>query len=215
MAVHLHTIIEFTDEDGDGAYDIGEPVANRTSLDALDPRIKTDEANATRTVVDDLGNDSRLRLVFDFGPEHPEAVGTKLDVVVEGYDFEGPDTRVALGSRVQVNGGVERVPREGAPAIAGQQGETVSYLSWVPTVQVDGDEHPVGSSVHVEASDPAQSAIVYWGYPQGDEIVHDPTMGVQEAIRDLAGRTSTFAMALAGTLALLGMGYAARSRWRL
>lgn len=214
LDLHLDQVVEFVDQDGDGAYDVGEPVENRTSLNEAPSRVEADEANETRTVVYELGEEGQLRLVFDLGTAHAEDVGTKFDVVVDGYAFGREDARIALGSRIQVDGGIERVEIDGQPALAGETGEQVSYLSWVPTVQVDGADHPVASSVHVDAEEPAESAIVYWAYPQGEEIVHDPALGVRDAIRDLAGQIAPFALGLAATATLLFGGYAARARWQ-
>lgn len=215
LDVRFDTLVEFSDEDGDGRYDVGEPVVERFALRSTPHRIVPDRANATRTVAYELGNTSQLSLVFDLGTDHAEQVATKLDVVVEGYDFESPNTRIALGSQVEVEGGVEHTTRDGRPVVAGQQGDEVSYLSWAPTVAVDGEQRAVASSVHVDAAEPTESAVVYWAYPQGERIVHDPTLGVQDAIRDLAGALTPFALGLAATLGLLGVGYAARTRWHL
>ncbi len=214
MAVHMDTLVEFVDQDGDGAYDIGEPVVNHTDLQHTPHRVEVDQTSDSRSLVYDLGNESQLRLVYDLGTDQEDAqVAAKFDVRIDDYDFQHSDARIALGSHVEVVGGLERVEREGQPAVAGQQGEEVTYLSWVPTVDVDGEEHPVASSVHVDAEQPSESAIVYWAYPQGDEIVHDPTLGVQDAVQDLAGRVAPFALGLAGTLAVLGVGYEVRARW--
>lgn len=215
MDVHLDQVLAFTDEDGDGAYDVGEPVIERQTLPDRPGRVVADDANETRTLVYDLDDEgeAELRLVFDLGTDHEERVATKFDVVLSNYTFEGDDAHVAVGSRVQVEGGLERVERDGQSAVAGEQGDEVAYLSWVPTVDVDGAEHPVGSSVHVDAEEPAESAIVYWAYPQGEQVVHDPELGVEDAFRELAGRLAPFALGLAATTTILFAGYAARARW--
>lgn len=215
LSMTLDTLVEFTDADGDGGYDVGEPVIQRHPLRSTPYRIAVDPANETRTVVYDLANGSQLQLVFDLGTSHGERVGTKLDVEVEGYVFENASTRIALGTRVHVDGGLEHATQRGRPVLLGERGEEVAYLSWRPTVQVDGEQAAVTSTVHVDAVEPTESAIVYWAYPQGEHIVHDPTLGVRDAIQDLAGRAMPFAIGLAATVGLLGVGYAVRSRWRL
>jgi len=215
MDVHLDQVVAFTDADDDGAYDVGEPVLERQTLPDRPNRIVADEANATRILVYELdeAGEAELHLVFDLGTDHAERVATKFDVELRNYTFEAENAHVALGSRVQVAGGLERVERNGHPAVAGEQGEEVTYLSWVPNATVDGTEHPVGSSVHVDAEQPADSAIVYWAYPQGDRIVHDPALGVGDAIRDFAGSLPSFGLGLAATTTILFAGYAIRARW--
>lgn len=215
LDVQLDIVVEYRDTDGDGAYDVGEPVLNRTDLRTAPHRVVQDDANETRELVYELHGDGELVLRFDLGTAHGRQVATKVDVRITGHTFEGPDTRLALGSLVEVPGGVETVEIDGEPAIAGTSGDEVAYLSWAPTVEVDGVEHAVGWSAHVSAETPSESAIVYWSYPQGDEIVHDPRLGVTAAVEDLAGQISPFAIGLAVALAVLGVGYATRRRGRL
>lgn len=215
LNLRLDTLVEFADRDGDGAYDVGEPVERRISLREAPREIQVDEANATRTVVYEVANGSHLELAFDFGTGHGSQVATKLDVVVEDYPFQAPHHRIALGSQVQVDGGLERVTHDGRPALAGEAGDEVAYLSWTEDVRVDGEARQVASTVHISADEPTETAVVYWAYPQGETIVHDPTFGVQEAVEDLAGRLSAFGFGLAATVTLLGLGFAARERWRI
>lgn len=214
LDVHLDEVLAFVDEDGDGAYDIGEPVLDRHQLpeDAVEV-LTVAEGTDNRTLLYSLEGGGRIELAFNVSGAHGDRVGAKFDVEVHNYTFDGEDdVHVALGSRVQIGGGLEHGEREGLPALLGQDGDEVTYLSWVENATVDGVEHPVGSSVLLDVQE-SESAVVYWAYPQGEEIVHDPELGVTDAIRDLAGQLAPFALGLAATATLLFGGYALRARW--
>jgi hypothetical protein len=212
LDVHLDEVLAFVDEDGDGAYDVGEPVLDRHPL-AERPSQVLRTGTEQREVVYELGEGASMSLVFNVSGERGDRVGAKFDVEIRNYTFDHEgDVHVALGSSIQVTGGLERVERDGRPAVVGEAGEDVAYLSWVQNATVDGSDHPVGSSVLVDAEE-QDSAVVYWAYPQGEEIVHDPELGVRDAIRDLAGSLAPFALGLAATGTLLFAGYLVRARW--
>lgn len=219
LTLQVDALVAHLDEDGDAAYDLGEPVVERIGLHDLDHEIVADPANETRTLAYQLPRGGSLELVFDVGADHGAEVGAKVDVRVTGYTPPDPDARLALGARVEVPGGVEVADVDRADALAGRSGEAVPYVSWADTVQVDGSERDVGTSVHVSATpdeaSEGSSALVYWSYPQGEHIVHDPTLGVTDAVRDLPGQAWAFAIGLAATLVILGAGYAVRRRVRL
>lgn len=212
LDVHLDEVLAFVDEDGDGAYDVGEPVLDRNPLPDR-PSHVLQAGPDQREIVYELGDAASMSLLFNVSGERGDQVGAKFDVRLHNYTFEHEgDVHVALGSAIEVDGGLERVTREGRPALVGERGDEVAYLSWVENATVDGTEHRVGSSVLVDAEE-RDSAVVYWAYPQGEQIVHDPELGVQEAIRDLAGRAGPFAFGAAATVTLLAFGYAVRARW--
>jgi len=216
LSLRLAELVAYVDEDDDGAYDLGEPVLERRDLRDLDHQIRDGPGEATRSLVYELPDGGELVVRFDVGTQHGPEVGAKFDVELRNHTAPSPDARLALGTRAEAAGEVEPVELDGAPALAGRQGDEVAYLSWAPTVLVDGAEREVGWSVHLSAaSDEAADeghALLYWSYPQGDEVVHDPTLGVTEAVRDLAGETGPFLAGLAATLAVLAAGYAVRRR---
>jgi hypothetical protein len=190
-------LVEFVDEDGDGAFDAGEPVVARHDL-ARPPDAVA--GNTTRRVTYDL-DPGRLHLDV-------RSVGdaTKFDIVIEGYSFASPDTRLALGSAIRVDDGVRFGHVNGAPAIlAGGTGQ-VPYLSWVETVQVDGRSAPVGWSVLASLSADGGNAVVYWAYPQGASITHDPLLGVTFVQVQRLLDAPAFLVAVAASLVFLGLG---------
>ncbi len=215
LSMQIDSVLEYIDEDGDDAYDLGERVVNRTDLRQAPHRIEVDPANDTRSVVYLLDSGGHLELRFSFITAVDPQVGTKLDVIIRNHTFAEPDARLAVGSHVEAAGGLETVELDGQPALAGTEGDEVAYLSWVPVVTVDGVDHEVGWSVHLSTSAEGQDAIVYWSYPQGEEIVHDPELGVTSAVKDLAGQLTPFTIAIGAAIVVLGTGYVVRRRGRL
>lgn len=190
-------LVEFLDEDGDGAFDAGEPVAERHDL-ARPPDAVT--GNTTRRVTYDLGQ-GRLHLDVRSAGD-----ATKFDVVIEGYLYASSVTRLALGSAIRVDDGVRFGHVQGSPAIlAGGSGE-VPYLSWVETVEVDGRSAPVGWSVLASLSAEGGDAVVYWAYPQGASITHDPLLGVIVVEVQRLLEAPVFLAASAASLVFLGLG---------
>lgn len=215
LEMQFDAVLVYVDTDADGAYDLGEPVHARTDLRGAENRVRQGDEPDQRHVTYALANGGELVLRFDLGRDHAPSVATKFDVIIRNQTYDRDELRLALGAHLGSADGMETVQLDGHPALAGDGSDQAGYLSWVPTVQVDGAEHPVRWSTHVSTSPGDASAIVYWSYPTGDEIVHDPTLGVTAAIEDLAGQIPAFAVGLAATVTILGSGYLVRRRWRL
>lgn len=217
LAFQLDALIEFIDENGNGVYEVGEPVIQRIPLRDARFGVISDPENESRDIVYPLGEDGRLVLRFDLGQRHGPQVGTKFDVIIEGFPFQEQQSLVAIGMRVQSPAGLRIAEVATEEALVGHQGTQVPYLSWEGEVFVDGAAHRVGSSVHLATGegDRAESAIVYWAYPQGAFILHDPILGVTQAVKDLLGQMTPFVIGFMGALVLMGAGYLARRRTRL
>jgi hypothetical protein len=212
MTVRIDGALEFVDENHNGAYDLGEKVVARYGLRDLSPRLQRDDAAHTRDAVYDLPGAGKITLRFHLGTASSRE-GTKYDVVVDEFPFLRADTLLAVGSIVEGAAGLRASTVLGGPAIEGRSGPLVPFLSWVPTVDVDGVPRSVGWSVHVSTSAGAQSAIVYWSYPRGHHLVHDPTVGVTAALRAaVLGDAAALVWAVPATLLVLGIGYALRRR---
>lgn len=209
LTTRLASLVEYEDEDGDGAYDLGERMVRSYDLRAHDPFVLVGDGNATRDVVHDLDQGARLILRFAVGGDN-ESVGAKFDVRIEGLSFASPTTRVAVGMLVRSSAPLLATEVDGAPAVVATSGSEGAYLSWITRVAVDGADHPVGWSVHTSLSD--ASAIVHWSYPQGASIVHDPALGIAEIVRELPGQAGPFAIGVVISVLVLGAGLMVRAR---
>lgn len=199
-------LLEFLDGNGNGAYDLGERVLQRFALAELETVVEP--MHDGRVVRHALPANGSVELRF-----HSRADGaTKLDVAVLGFPFTDPASRLAFGSSASVSGGLRASTVDGHPAVVGAIGGTVAYLSWAPEVEVDGKVERVGWSVHTSTSEDAESAILYWSYPQGAQVVHDPTLGVTQVLRETLGERAPFFAGAAAAVALLALGYGLRRR---
>ncbi len=217
LGLQLDTLLEYEDENDNGAYDIGETVHQRIPLRGGVFEMVVDAENQTRDVVYPIDN-GQLILRFHFKDVQNAAVGAKFDVIIDGYPYQGNDTHLALGMRVDSQAGLKVDEVHGEPALVGQTGEQVPYLSWEGDVQVDNATHSVGSSIHLSSTqgrENADNAILYWSYPQGESIHHDPILGVTPGIDAFVGDWAPYLLGAAGVAALMGIGYTARRRTRL
>lgn len=218
MTLRLDALVEYIDENQNGAYDLGEPVQQRTPLRGAPFEIVVDNENETRDIVYTLEAGGQLILRFHLGQNHGESVATKFDVIIDDYPFSQDDSRLAIGMNLASLAGLQTAEVNAEPALAGKQGAEVPYLSWEQDVIVDGVRESVGASIHLSsamAGEDAQSAIVFWSYPQGASIIHDPIFGVTESITDRIGDLVPFLIGTAAAIGLLGAGYMTRRRTRL
>ncbi len=218
MDVQLDTLVEYVDENDNGAYDLGERVVQRYALREASYELVSDDANESRDIVYDLGGNRNLTLRFHFGSDHGPDVAAKFDVIIEDYPFQQDDSQLAIGMHVKSAAGLQAGDVADDAALSGTRGDEVPYLSWERQVIVDGEAHNVGSSVHLSSAgegEESQNAIVYWSYPQGASIVHDPILGVTDAIDDMIGDLVPFLIGTAAAIGLMGAGYMTRRRTRL
>lgn len=206
LETRFDALLEFVDADGNGAYDLGERVVLRYALADLPSEILTTADG--RSVRYALPENGTLELRFHALPDGE----TKYDVVVRSFPFARGDSRLAFGASASAMGGVRAARVNGEPAVVGVRGDNVGYLSWTTAVDVDGTLATVGWSIHTSTSETTESAILYWSYPRGANITHDPTLGVIAALRETLGDASAFYAGGIATIALLALGFALRRR---
>lgn len=224
-------LVEFRDEDGDGAKDPGEPALQTVDLRDRNPDVAVEETDVGPRVTTTYalpGNGTFATTVLL--PSGPARVGAqqvtpeeaKIDFRVEGFPFEANDTRLDL--QVEVDAAYEaRGPAAEAQGVTLQADGEAAYFRWLPNATVDGAVRDVATrvdAVHAEAEDgEAESEyVVHLAYAQGQTIVHDPTFGVQsveeavQAVQETLGHLPTYVIA-AGATAFLAGGFAyARTR---
>ncbi len=128
---------------------------------------------------------------------------TKIDFLFSGYQYGHPESQLGLMMLVsteatQASGSAGSM-KQSSPVVQSSErgvvhtsGASHMYFTWAKTATVDGQEMPVGSHVETlsgestEASSSGGSAQFYenqaavtFAYARGDEIVHDPRLGVQ------------------------------------
>ncbi|MGB1586481.1 MAG: hypothetical protein ACPHID_05490 [Thermoplasmatota archaeon] len=189
-------LLEFEDRDGDQAYDPGEPVLARIDL------TRNADAVAGTEV-------KRITYLLETGALHldvrNDGDATKFDVIIEGYGFQSATSRLAVASSITVDDGLRTGTIDGNPALVRAGAGAQPYLSWVPNVTVDGRDEAVAWSASVRLDEAGGSGILYWSYPQGEAILHDPRLGVASIPFERALDLSAFAWATAAAVAFLAI----------
>ncbi len=211
MQMQVESVLEYRDEDGDGAYDLAEPVLQRFPLREI-PAIVNASADDVRDVRYAFPAGGAVTLRFHMDGAGDE--GAKFDVILDDFPFAATDTRVAVAVQVEVPGGLRFTQVAGQPALAGVAGERVPYISWVRNVTVDGVDQPVVASAHVSVDPQQATGLLFWSYPQGASIVHDPVLGVTLIPVFTLANPSAYAVAVLGGIAALAVGFEARRRFR-
>lgn len=138
---------------------------------------------------------------FNAGGIQVRPLDTKIDFIFTDYTYEHPESQLALvlfvssegfsakGSSFNTGGAVVQSRESG---VVGSQGATSLYFTWAKTADVDGTSRAVGSHVDIVDSDSMDAsqggsqatvseihAGVTLAYARGQDIVHDPRLGVQ------------------------------------
>ncbi|MEK6974905.1 MAG: hypothetical protein AABY18_01020 [Candidatus Thermoplasmatota archaeon] len=205
----IDAIIEFQDEDGDGAYDLGETIHQRLALSDL-PSSVHDAGDSTRDAVYEFPNGGNLTLRFHLAPTG-DGEATKFDVAIHDFPVNSTTSRIAVGLRVEALEGLRVATVHGAPALVGNGTGQVPFLSWAQGALVDGQQIAVASSIQLDAGGPG--AVIYWAYPQG-EILHDPILGMTSFTLPSLGDPVVFAVALGAGVVFLAVGFEARRRYK-
>lgn len=205
----IDAVIEFQDENGDGAYDLGETIHQRLALVDLGSTVHEVDAT-TRDASYAFGNGGNLTLRFHLTPE-AELEATKFDVIVNDFPYQANTSRLALGLRVEALEGLRVATVHGAPALVGNGTGQVPFLSWIQTADVAGQTTDVASSIQLDADGPG--AVLYWAYPRGD-VIHDPVLGITTISLETLGDALVFGVFAGVGLLVLAVGFEARRRYK-
>jgi hypothetical protein len=193
MAVAFQKIIEFEDANGDGilgpedevvsTYDLeGAQYADfeyqtRTTLDGKTEDVITGStADGVFKVVSHMaGTQTRVRS----GELSPSWV--KIDLVIEDFPYVRAMTRLALRTRVETQAQVAMRQNATTAAYLGLEesgvearaGDMVAYYAWLRNAEIDGAQRQVRSVTEQNGG-----TNVYLCYEHGQNITHDPRLGL-------------------------------------
>lgn len=210
--VELMRLVEYDDVDGDLVLSDADNVTSEVDFDDVDWSVGDvedisagGEDGKTVTVTADLGANGTFEMVFyafgDFAQVNATSLrptDVKIDFVVDGYPWEGNDTRLALDLKIEVKSEHEVESEDGGTSVNATAEDISGYFTWAPTAEVDGVETNVTSDVYEDTTktetetetddDGAESEAevereqkLTLNYERGDRIVHDPVLGVQYA----------------------------------
>lgn len=190
-------LTEFEDQDGDGAYDPGEPVLARYDLTGAPDSVT---GAAAKRITYNIGAGALHLDVRNDGD------ATKFDVVIHDYAFQSSTSRIAVGSSINVDDGLRLGTVNGDPALLSTGAGERPYLSWVRNVTVDGQDASVAWSAFVSLDQDGGTGTLYWAYPQGASIVHDPRLGTISIPLERALDGHVFLLAAGAAMIFVALG---------
>ena len=194
---------EHEDTNGNGAYDVGEPVHQRIDIQRLpSPSLARQEqpTHTTATTTYALPGSGTFALRFHIATQSTTIGGvalnpteTKYDVVVNDFPWTSNSSRLFLETRAHTLIDAELDEDDRAPGLEFANGTIQGYYRWLNTTSVDGLTEPVGASVlssktTLDEDEATHESIVVFSYAHGTRIVHDPSIGVAkvvEVVREL------------------------------
>ena len=113
----------------------------------------------------------------------------KIDIIIHDFNYLDDSSLLALKVKTEISGEVEydddtedeedgRSNDEAELELV--MNDYIGFFSWKETAEVDGVVQPVNSSF-VKVEDDEQK--LYLIYPHGSEIIHDPKVGIANALR--------------------------------
>jgi hypothetical protein len=190
LQITFSRLIEFRDSDADGIYEATDATLQTWELDSALPSLREEPGrDGARTVIASYafektveGGTDRptVELRFHLSPHTQLLAGvpvppteTKFDIAILELPYNATDSQVAAEFEV-----ASQTPtRLATDSLQTSEGEFRFGFSWQPTATVDGRTRDVGVSV-IQATD--TTAGVYFSYPRGAKIFHDPQVGVQQ-----------------------------------
>ena len=192
-------IIEFRDLTGEGAYNETDDVAQTLKLDNFKPidySVDTIDNTSVHVLfietIDEIFT-STLYISSEFVNVSGIIVAPtqmKIDIGIHNFNFNELDTQLALKMEMEseknVNYNKESETEdegygyaEGEYEIGINFEEYKGFFSWVDTVIVDDIAYNVTVTPFESSS---EDHIMYFCYPRGTEIIHDPKIGMEGLI---------------------------------
>ncbi len=238
LEVELERILEFEDENGDGAFQNSDDV--RESYDKNDLTLENITiSNVSSGGVDGVQVSARYAfLAFpgsylefqvtafgnltSFQGVLQRPVELKMDIIFEAFPYTEATTLPAVELDVKTE-----APEETnltGDQVAFTTGNLTAVFSWLRTATVDGVDQRVGVTVgpaETEIEDGQVETVhpVVFAYARGDNIVHDPTFGFVRSVVPISetlsilGNTLFFAIGIAAAVIVFAvLAFARRKR---
>ncbi len=194
LEVAFEAVLEFVDGNGDGRFDLGEQVVQRFDVDDMPFNVPILEGlDEGHRIEVSYVSSFTLRLVFYVFPTETMVNGTlvkptqvKFDIGIDGFPLMQEDTFLAVETKLKT----EVEPAFGtSPTVEELEaiGERYKgFFRWSSTADVDGITSPVNSTlvkVETELESNATTELevertIVLVYPQGEQVLHDPIVGV-------------------------------------
>lgn len=201
MRVEFREVLEFVDENGDGAFNVGEEVLQSFLIESLeilslDQSVIEDPEGHQVQVLYAFPEPSEgtLELVFSIFGVPSQLNGllvvpteAKIDIVVRDFPFDATDSRLAIDVEFRTEFELETTEEVDLGTIMAQGEEFAAFFEPLPTATVDGTEETVEVTVieeRIEAESGGDEGEfekrvrLFMAYSQGSVIIHDPLVGI-------------------------------------
>ncbi len=204
--VRFTEIIEFRDLSSDGIYNASDDVIKTLELDDFKPIIYTTETIDNETVhvffietTDDIFT-STLYITGDFANISGVVIAPtqmKIDIGIHDFDYDELDTQLALKVELESELDVDYEDDEETEdeeygysddehEIEVNLADYSGFFSWIETVTVDDVEYEVKvTPLEYDGED----YRMYFNYPRGSDIIHDPKIGLSGILTGLDSPT--------------------------
>ena len=203
LRLELERVIEFRDENGDGAFQDGENVrAEHTTSDLNLAAVSARNVSAAGVP----GIEATANYAFNAAPastltfratafgdltsfqnfvQHP--VEVKADLLFSDFPYTEAGTRPGIVFRVRAAS--TSPPNITADGVTFEAGDLRGTFRWKNNATVDGNETRVGVTVLEETGAVGERNVsVTFAYARGADIVHDPTIGFLQPVTGALGR---------------------------
>ncbi|MCG3216031.1 MAG: hypothetical protein KAS63_04915 [Candidatus Heimdallarchaeota archaeon] len=222
--VKITKIVEYRDIDSDGIYN--------SSVDEKIQVYKLDEFNPIQYTVETISNNTvhvfsvetvdsvfsaTLYVTGEFADINGVVIAptqVKVDIGIHNFNYTELDTMLALKVKLESEFEVDYEEDEETEdeledrAIDESEieitlGDYSGFFSWIETAMIDGIVHDV--KVTPLDMSPEENKM-YLNYPRGNEIIHDPKIGVSNLLQiGLVGNNNLIFISAAALLSITGL----------
>ena len=205
--VKIRELIEYRDTNSNGRYDEDDIIVNTYSFKnsnfknfTYQNQLSDDGENINFVSTQTEDDVFKMNLYFsgNFSEINNQILSpseVKIDFIINNYPYEEEDTQLALRTMLNTKHETE-LEIESFDEIQGfSEDESVldinslnngGFFSWAETVIVDGIVKPVNSTINSETKETIREnekisnkiSNIYFSYPRGSNIVHDPKLGI-------------------------------------
>ena len=203
----IRELIEYRDTNRNGRYDEGEIIVNTYSFENSNFKNFTyqnqlsddgEKINFVSTQTEDDVFKMNLYFSGNFSEINNQILSpseVKIDFIINNYPYEDEGTQLALRTILDTEHETELETESFDEKQGFSKNESVldittlnngGFFSWAETVIVDGIVKPVNSTITSQTEETiienekisTKVSNIYFSYPRGSNIVHDPKLGV-------------------------------------
>lgn len=232
--VDFHEIIEYVDKDGNGLYNPEKDetiqkyeISNFQTPD-YSKKEKDDGSTVHKITISTNDNvfTAVIYVVEEFIEIHDQIISpteAKIDIIINNFNYLNNTSQLALYIKLESEEEYEEVEDDDddddeidddeidddEESVKTEDGDYTGFFSWADTAIIDGVAKPVLSNSKTTDHEDDDEEKIYFNYPRGTLIIHDPKIGISGVILETSPLFSfdniLFVAILAGILATIGV----------